>query len=134
MLRINCLKKCFAFSQCTLARLLSAFFLASCFVFLRLCSGNKNSCFVTDFQTNVSSGKAIYLSNLQQAASLICLCLQNPPQQRYSWNSLNGRQAWEDEFQRLFLTPIFSNTVNIINQAQNIMLNAGKLDEKPLQR
>ena len=62
------------------------------------------------------------------------LCFQNAAQQHFRWNGMNEREAWETEFQRLFLAPIFSDTANRINQAQTIMINAGKLTEKPLER
>ena len=61
-------------------------------------------------------------------------CFQNAAQQQFRWNGMNEREAWETEFQRLFLAPIFSDTANRINQAQTIMINAGRLTEKPLER
>jgi len=62
------------------------------------------------------------------------LNVQNAAQQRFSWNSMDEREVWETEFQRHFLAPIFSNTANLINEAQALMINAGKLTEKPLER
>ena len=47
---------------------------------------------------------------------------------------MKERETWENEFQQRFLAPVFSHSTDLINQAQNILLNAGKLTEKPLER
>jgi len=47
---------------------------------------------------------------------------------------MNDREVWESEFQRCFLSPIFSNTANLINEARALMINAEKLTEKPLEK
>ena len=47
---------------------------------------------------------------------------------------MKARDAWEKEFQRHYLTMVFKDAENIINKARNVMVNAGNMTEKPLER
>ena len=65
---------------------------------------------------------------------MVLLHFQSPPQQNCDWDSLDSRRAWEDAFQRLFLAPIISDVTARVNQARDVMIGAGKLTEKPLEK
>ena len=47
---------------------------------------------------------------------------------------MKTRDAWEKEFQRHFLTMVFKDAENIISRARNVILNAGNMTDKPLER
>ena len=47
---------------------------------------------------------------------------------------MKAREMWEKEFQRHYLTMVFKEADNIINQAQNVVVNAGDMTGKPLER
>ena len=47
---------------------------------------------------------------------------------------MKARDIWEKEFQRHYLTMVFKDAENIINKARNVMVNAGNMTEKPLER
>jgi len=41
---------------------------------------------------------------------------------------------WEKEFQRHYLTMVFKDTDNILNNAQTVLVKAGGMTGKPLER
>nr|CAB3265645.1 E3 ubiquitin-protein ligase rnf213-alpha-like [Phallusia mammillata] len=47
---------------------------------------------------------------------------------------MSGREKWEDAFQKRFLSHVFVNTDSVLNKAHQVILDAGKLTEKPLHR
>ncbi|XP_076818192.1 E3 ubiquitin-protein ligase rnf213-alpha-like [Clavelina lepadiformis] len=54
--------------------------------------------------------------------------------QNCNFQTMAGRNTWEEEFQRQYLSLIFRDTDTVLNEAQGFLVRAGKLVEKPLQR
>ena len=50
------------------------------------------------------------------------------------FHSMDARRAWEEHFQRHYLSLIFKDTDSIVNKAQAELVSAGKFTEKPLER
>ena len=47
---------------------------------------------------------------------------------------MKAREMWEKEFQLHYLTIVFKEADNIINKAKTTLVNAGNMQEKPLER
>ena len=62
------------------------------------------------------------------------LILQPQGNVQYALNSMKAREAWETEFQRQFLSLVFRDTETVINQSHQVINEAGKGTERPLQR
>ena len=48
--------------------------------------------------------------------------------------TMKGREKWEEEVQRHYFSLIFKDADDIINKAQAMLVDAGKLAGKPLPR
>ncbi|XP_076815738.1 E3 ubiquitin-protein ligase rnf213-alpha-like isoform X2 [Clavelina lepadiformis] len=55
-------------------------------------------------------------------------------QQNCNLQSMAAREIWEEEFQRHYLSLVFKKTDEHLNNAQNVLIQAGKFAEKPLHR